>query len=75
MTPSYHDLYITTKAVERIAFSSLPFNCMVTCARVGGWEFWSEGKLIAGEFNTKSPLRLDVGGTVICDGFTDHIVK
>jgi hypothetical protein len=70
-TPSYHDLYITTKAIERTSIFDLPFGFMLTCTRAAGWELWNDpyGKkpsLVAGEYDTNG-LRLDVAGHIIVD--------
>lgn len=68
--PSYHDLHITTRNFPRTALFNLPYDLMITCTRVGGWELWQNNKLIAGEFDDEG-LLLDVGGDVIVDSLSD----
>jgi hypothetical protein len=69
---SYHDIHITTEKIFRTSIFNLPFNLMVTCTRVGGWELWdtsggiSTAVLLAGEYDD-SWLVLDVAGHVILD--------
>jgi len=70
--PSYHDLHIETRLTPRTSISDLPFNIKITCTRVGGWELWSEDRLIAGEYNNDG-LRLDVKGHIIVDSLTGEI--
>ena len=69
---SYHDLHITTPAIERTSISNLPFVVHVFCTRVAGWEVWNMNpeRLIAGEYHTGG-LRLDVAGHVIVDTLAD----
>ena len=68
---SYHDLFITTESIQRTSIFDLPFNLMLTCTRIGGWELWdvsdgiAKARVIAGEFDSKKWLALDVAGTVI----------
>lgn len=71
---SYHDLHITTAAMPRQRFSSLPYGYELTCTRVAGWQLWQHAdvnginahKLIAGEFERQDRwLVLDVDGNVI----------
>jgi hypothetical protein len=75
--PSYHDLYITTEGLERTSIFNLPFNILVQCSRVGGWQVWHKPDprgdyvLLAGEFDPKW-LVLDVAGHVIVDSRKDH---
>ena len=70
--PSYHDLHITTEKIPRTSIFNLPFNLMVTCTRVGGWELWdtsagiSNSVRLAGEYEYDW-LVLDVAGHVILD--------
>jgi hypothetical protein len=70
--PSYHDLFITTEGLERTSIFNLPFNMLVQCSRVDGWQIWHKPDprrdyvLLAGEFDPKW-LVLDVGGHVIVD--------
>jgi hypothetical protein len=77
-TPSYHDLHITTKDIKRTSVFNLPFNILVICSRVGGWEVWdTHGSgtdlkgwtLLGGEYDDEKPLSLDVKGKVIVDSF------
>lgn len=63
---TYHDLYITTAEMVRTSIFDLPFDMMVTCTRVGGWELWQDRVLIAGEYHDDG-MRLDVAGHVIVD--------
>lgn len=74
--PSYHGLHITTNDIPRTSISNLPYGLHIRCCRVGGWELWQyrgpdaqpKDVLLAGEYDL-SPLRLDVNGVVIVDGF------
>ena len=68
-TPSYHDVYVTTKEIERKRLFDLPYSCELTCTRVGGWRLWQLGELLAGEYDREG-LRVDVDGHVICDSLT-----
>lgn len=66
---SYHDLHITTAFIPRTSIFNLPFNLMVTCTRLGGWELWESQVLLAGEYS-QNGLILDVDGNVIVDSLT-----
>ena len=70
---SYHDLYITTKEIDRTSIMNLPFGILVQCNRVGGWEVWQlishQEFLLGGEFS-ENGLILDVNGYVIVDSLT-----
>lgn len=70
-SPSYHDVHIQTKQIPRKSIFDLPFNVMLTCTRLGGWELWEAGKLLAGEYDPPNAplgcLRVDVAGHVIVD--------
>lgn len=69
MSPSYHDLHITTAQIPRTSLFDLPYALEVTCTRVGGWQLWrhpdsgsrSEAQIQAGEYETRW-LILDVDG-------------
>jgi hypothetical protein len=67
VSPSYHDLYITTPTVERTSISDLPFRVRVSCCRVAGWQVWAHKEnpwpeeLLGGEYDLKW-LVLDVNG-------------
>lgn len=69
--PSYHDLFITTEAIERTSIFNLPYGLFVTCNRTTGWELWdgvgNDATLVAGEYDDKW-LVLDVAGHTIVDG-------
>jgi hypothetical protein len=75
-SPSYHDLYITTEKIKRTRLCDLPFNFMVTCTRVGGWELWDVFKgfnasiCLGGECSDKW-LVLDSNGTILVDSRVD----
>lgn len=73
--PSYHGLHITTKDLKRTSIFNLHYGYRVMCCRVGGWCLSTYDGVreivVAGEYDTLSPLRLDVNGVVIVDGFTD----
>jgi hypothetical protein len=66
--PSYHDLCVTTAAIDRTSIFDLPYGYEVTCDRVGGWCLWLNKQKVAGEYD--DGLRLDVAGHVICDSLT-----
>ncbi len=79
VTPSYHDLHITTRRIRRTPISDLPFRVQVQCTRVGGWEVWAVAEedlpeeILGGEYTCSADtgegnwLVLDVAGHVICD--------
>jgi hypothetical protein len=76
--PIYHDLHITTSGIKRMSILDLPYNIIVQCTRVGGWEVWdmhgstdfSKWTLLGGEYDgEKKPLRLDIKGKVIVSSF------
>lgn len=75
--PSYHELFITTRKIERTALFNLPFRVHVRCSRVSGWEVWAlkenslPEELLGGEFGAEDWLVLDVAGHVICDSRAD----
>jgi len=70
---SYHDVEVEFNGIREKIFN-LPFNLMLTCTRVGGWELWEstvdtvslklDYKLIAGEYN-ETPLKIYVDGIQI----------
>lgn len=66
-SPSYHDLHITTKDIERTSLSDLPHGYEVSCNRVSGWCLWKRSVLVAGEYDAPRWLVLDVAGHVIVD--------
>lgn len=68
-TPSYHELHITTRDLERTSIFNLPYGLEVSCNRVGGWSLWDRDQKIAGEYDSNG-LRLDVNGVVICDSLS-----
>lgn len=70
--PSYHDLHITTAAIERTSIFNLPYGLSVQCSRVSGWQLWRtatsmrDWTLLGGEYEGPDCwLVLDVAGTVI----------
>ena len=63
---SYHDIYITTENIDRIAISNLSFGYQLRCCRVGGWEFWYQEKLVASEFGDEW-LVIECGDNLILD--------
>ncbi len=73
--PSYHDLYITTKDIERTSIFDLPFNYELYCTRASGWvlafhhlDMPGTVTKVAGEYEGKDHwLVLDVKGHVILD--------
>lgn len=64
-SPSYHDVYVTTKDIKRTSIFNLPFSIELTCTRVGGWRLWDGEAVLAGEYD--KGLRVDVAGHVIVD--------
>jgi hypothetical protein len=73
--PSYHDLHVTTRYIERTSIFDMPYGYEITCTRVGGWKLWFNhiaparaSVIVGGEYD--GGLRLDVGGHVICDSLT-----
>ena len=73
ITPTYHDLHITTADIPRTSIFDLPYGYELTCTRLGGWRLWKNNgtKLVAGEYSAHG-LRLDVAGHVICDSLTEQ---
>jgi hypothetical protein len=76
VTPTYHDLHITTATIPRTSIFSLPYTLEVHCTRVTGWQLWRIGSralgdtdvLLAGEYAGPDEwLVLDVAGHVILD--------
>lgn len=77
LSASYHDLHITTAELSRSSIFNLPYNLMITCTRVGGWEVWridgaNRQTRIAGEFYDAG-LRLDTAGRIIVDSLKSQI--
>lgn len=76
MSPTYHDLHITTVDIDRRSIFDLPFQLAVNCSRVAGWELWDyrdsrNPRLLAGEYAGEGKgLRLDVAGHVIVDSLS-----
>lgn len=70
MTPSYHDLHITTADIPRTSIFDLPFGYEVICNRVGGWSLFRGRTQVGAEFDRNHGMRLDVAGHVICDSLT-----
>lgn len=69
---SYHDLHITTANIPRTSIFNLPYGTEVSCTRVAGWRLWANNHLanpdlIAGEYEGKRWLVLDVAGHIIVD--------
>jgi hypothetical protein len=66
---SYHDVEVEYEG-GRFHIFDMPYSWHLTCTRAGGWELWdmwcAEGKLLAGEFNKRKPLRVYVAGVLIC---------
>lgn len=84
-SPTYHDLYITTRRIPRTRIFDLPYGLEVNCCRVAGWTLWdmsretpgtgrippSRGLKVAGEYEEAGRgLRLDVAGHVIVDSLS-----
>lgn len=74
LAPSYHDVEFEFEGQPRIKLFDAPFNVMITCTRVGGWELWemrgAEGpneRILAGEYR-KPSLRIWVAGNLVVDG-------
>ena len=75
MSPSYHDLHITTAGIPRARIFDLSYGLEVTCNRVIGWRLYRMGEtrhdepeLVAGEYDGPDHwLVLDVDGHVIVD--------
>lgn len=70
---AYANLFVTTPSIPRTCIKDLPHWYEVTCSGATGWELWERhhvlpSRLVASEFDNDRPLRLDVGGHVICDG-------
>lgn len=66
---SYHDVSVEWGGRAPELLFNLPFNLMLSCTRVGGWELYQhDGKdylRIAGEYHT-TKLIVRVAGEVIC---------
>jgi hypothetical protein len=73
MTPTYHDLHITTATIPRTSIFNLPYGLEAICNRVTGWRLYAhhdagDTELLAGEYDGPDTwLVLDVAGHVILD--------
>ena len=72
-TMTYHDLFITTKDIDRTSIFDLPYNYRVECQRTTGWILTHTNLdtmntiVIASEYDDENWLVLDVKGYVIVD--------
>ena len=71
-------LWVTTDAIPRTLFATLPAGFEVVCTHTTGWQFWfhakdDTGELVSVKLAEEFPmagthgLRLEVQGFVICD--------
>lgn len=70
---SYHQLFITTKNIERTSIFNLPFRVKVECKRTTGWQCVAmeenllKYEILGSEFDKENWLILDVNGHIICN--------
>ncbi len=74
-SPSYHDIFVTTKDRPREKLFNLAYDYELSCTRVAGWTLWfrgqakdrSQDQLVGGEYEKDKWLVIDLNGIEILD--------